>query len=203
MSRKGGCGCCRKGGGTEHGLTLVLVLLCAAAVVVAVYLAVEVLLGVFSWHGLAFSFGLAPAGPLRFAAAVRVTTLTAITEMAAAVSLVLDAVVDGRRFLLFRWAWLAAHITLVRRLIFAAAWVVVATVLLAGDIAARRPVHVLSRRIGLAGLARELVARLAAFAAMVARAIHRREREQPPVVVASVTTLVPRRALMGEVKHGA
>jgi hypothetical protein len=202
MSGGGGRGCsccCNKSGGTPA----VLVLVCFAALATALYFAAVILAEVFSWHGLAFSFGLASSGALRFASAVRLSTFTLLTETGAAISLILDHVVDGRRFLLFRWAWLAAHITLARRLTFAVGWVAVSTVVLAGDIAARRPVHVLSRTMGIRGLGRELAVRLAAIAAVLTRARRRAEREPVPVVLATITDLAPRRTLMGEIKYGA
>jgi hypothetical protein len=194
MSGKKGCACCSK----EGSARTVLIVLGLLAIAVAVYVAAVVLLGVFSWHGLAYSFGLAAAGPLRFALAVRCTTSALLIELGAAVSLVLDYL-EGRRALRLRWAWGKAHVTLVRRIVFATWWVLVTTATLAGDVAAHRLTRRIGQRIGAIGLGfgHPLIRRLADLRTACAAQWHARRRRTAKPVVAVVTTERPE-AMTGE-----
>jgi hypothetical protein len=181
-----GCACCSKSGSARA----VLVVLGLAAAAVAVYVTAVVLAGVFSWHGLAFSFGLTGPGPLRFALAVRCTTFALLIELGAVVSLVLDYL-DGRRAMRFGWAWAIAHVTLVRRIAAATGWLFVSMWTLAGDVAD----HPLTWRIGQTigtlafGLGHHLARQLAALgtACTALASLATRGRRTPDSVVAVVT----------------
>src|SRR3954471_22731500 len=86
-------------------------LLLACVLVVGLSVAAIVLRGVFSLHGLLFTFGLASGAGLPFAPAVRVVTLLGLFELGVLTAMLLDYR-EGRRHLELRWAWLVAHGTL-------------------------------------------------------------------------------------------
>ena len=174
MSTGKGCACCT----TKQSGTVVVGIAIFLAAAALIYVAFVVVCGVFSVHGLAYSFGLAGAGTLRFAPLVRVTTFVLLTEFAAAVSLALDYL-DGRRYLRFRWAWIIAHVTLARRIVFAAVWLVVSAVTLVRDVAAYRRLHVVRRDVGLRGLGYRLAALLAELRTAGAALVRPGARRRP------------------------
>lgn len=132
--------CCPRPAPHHLGGGAMAAVLVIALAAIAVYVIGVVLMGVFSWHGLAYSLFLSGAGPLRFALAVRVVTLTALTEFAVLIGMFLDHR-DGRRYLEFRWAWIVAHATLMRRVARRSVWLALWVMTIACDCWHHRPVH--------------------------------------------------------------
>ncbi len=116
---------------SELAIGIVLALLAVTAIGWA---AVQLLTGVFSWHGLAYSVGLAPAGDLTWPVAVRVTTLALITELIVLTAWAADYHADrGPHRPAHAWLW--AHITAPSRMVWHGA---LAPAMVLRDLAYRR-----------------------------------------------------------------
>ncbi len=113
------------------------IVIAGLALIAGLWTAVQLLTGVFSVHGLAYSFGLREAGDLTWPTAVRVTTLVGLAELVTLAVWAADQYTDrGPRRRLHGWLW--AHVSGPSRILWHGG---LALVLVLRDRLCRRALH--------------------------------------------------------------